>query len=390
MRPYKKSHDWITFQIDTSKITTKTWLLLGQAQAKCEQISGVPLLPSVVERMHLIYVAKGVHGTTAIEGNTLTEDEILEHLEGHKNIPPSMAESEQEVDNIVDACNEIARLVLSNRSIEFSIDDLKHYHKMVYKELPPEDEVIPGELRTYDVWVQGTTYKGAPPTDLIFLLNRLCKWLNFDFQPEDSKLHTIFGFLKAIVAHVYIAWIHPFGNGNGRTARLIEFRALLETGVPTAAAHLMSNYYNRTRTKYYSELMKSSQMDDGLYPFIEYSLTGFVEGLNAQIQDIEEQQLKVHWINYIHDSFRSERDTPVTTRRRRLILDMTERDETVPASEIRYVSPRMAEAYADLSMKTIRRDLRHLGNMGLLTGDPSGYRPNVEVLRPFILSRRTD
>jgi Fic/DOC family len=38
--------------------------------------------------------------------------------------------------------------------------------------------------------------------------------------------------VKAILAHLYIAWIHPFGDGNGRAARLMELRILLEAGVP--------------------------------------------------------------------------------------------------------------------------------------------------------------
>ncbi len=42
----------------------------------------------------------------------------------------------------------------------------------------------------------------------------------------------IYAIIKAVLAHVYIAWIHPFGNGNGRTARLIEFHLLMSGGMP--------------------------------------------------------------------------------------------------------------------------------------------------------------
>jgi hypothetical protein len=53
--------------------------------------------------------------------------------------------------------------------------------------------------------------------------------------------------IAAVVAHVYFEWIHPFGDGNGRTGRLIELKLLLEAGVPQPAAHLLSNHYNATR-----------------------------------------------------------------------------------------------------------------------------------------------
>ncbi len=58
------------------------------------------------------------------------------------------------------------------------------------------------------------------------------------------------GVLKAIVAHLYIAWIHPFGDGNGRTARMVEFKICLSSGIAVPAGHLLSNHYNETREAY--------------------------------------------------------------------------------------------------------------------------------------------
>ena len=52
--------------------------------------------------------------------------------------------------------------------------------------------------------------------------------------------------LRAITAHLYLIWIHPFGDGNGRLARLVEFTILLKSGIPSIAAHLLSNHYNAT------------------------------------------------------------------------------------------------------------------------------------------------
>lgn len=57
----------------------------------------------------------------------------------------------------------------------------------------------------------------------------------------------MYAIFKAVVAHLYLAWIHPVGDGNGRTARLVEFQILLSSGVPSPAAHLLSNHYNQTR-----------------------------------------------------------------------------------------------------------------------------------------------
>ncbi|MCC6745869.1 MAG: Fic family protein, partial [Acidobacteria bacterium] len=62
------TYPWITFRLDLSELSTETWMLLGEARSKCEHIAGVPLKPAVAERLHRLYLAKGVHATTAIEG----------------------------------------------------------------------------------------------------------------------------------------------------------------------------------------------------------------------------------------------------------------------------------------------------------------------------------
>ncbi|MCE2490059.1 MAG: Fic family protein [Anaerolineae bacterium] len=62
------------------------------------------------------------------------------------------------------------------------------------------------------------------------------------------------GVLKAIIAHVYIAWIRPFADCNGRTARLLESRLLCQAELPQSAANLLSPHYYCTRPAYYRRL----------------------------------------------------------------------------------------------------------------------------------------
>ena len=89
---------------------------------------------------------------------------------------------------------------------------------------------------------------------------------------------------------VYLALIHPYGDGNGRLSRLLEFAILLRAGVPDIAAHLLSNLYNETRARYYQELQEThGDMIDGAYPpyiqwhgFLEYALEGYCDSLAEQ------------------------------------------------------------------------------------------------------------
>jgi len=58
------------------------WIVLGECHSKCEHLAGVALAPDVDKYLHRVYLAKGVAATTAIEGNTLSEQQVLQHLEG--------------------------------------------------------------------------------------------------------------------------------------------------------------------------------------------------------------------------------------------------------------------------------------------------------------------
>ena len=56
-------------------------------RSKCEHIAGVPLLPETAKQLYKVYLSKGAHATTAIEGNTLSEEEVLQRVEGTLELP---------------------------------------------------------------------------------------------------------------------------------------------------------------------------------------------------------------------------------------------------------------------------------------------------------------
>jgi len=380
MRTYERTHPWIDFTLDLRSASHRLWLLLGEAQAKCRYLAGIPLMPAVAKDLYRIFLAKGVLATTAIEGNTLTEEEVLLRIDGKLDLPPSKQYLGQEIDNIVAACNLIAEGILTQTSHDTCLEDIKEYNRLALKELPLPDEVSPGEIRRHDVVVG--SYKGAPPEDCEYLTDKLCAWLNAEFKPE-PRMEIAFGILRAIVAHVYLACIHPFADGNGRTARLLEFRILLSVGVPATAAHLLSNHYNQTRADYYRSLEVTHKVPAGVLRFIEYALQGLVDGLDQQIVAVRQQQMLVHWINYVYEQFPG-KPSPADVRRRNLLLDLSEKADPVPISKIRLVSPRVAEAYASKGQKTITRDINKLQKMHLIERTPKGIRARSEIMLAFL------
>jgi len=384
MRTYLKTHPWLTFQVDLRLLEYLIWISLGEAQSKCEHISGVPLRPSVARHLHMIYLAKGVLATTAIEGNTLTEAEVLQHLEGKLELPPSKEYLSKEIDNIIEACDKISADILIRDRADLSVEKIKDYNKLVLDGLALGESIIPGQIRTFSVGVGG--YRAAPAKDCEYLLQKFCSWLNKFEIPESNRI--TFGILKAIIAHIYFVWIHPFGDGNGRTDRLIEFQILMEVGIPTTAAHLLSNFYNQTRTEYYRQLDKTSKAKGNIANFIKYAVNGYVDELREQLKIIRMQQWDITWRNYVHEMFKDQ-TSEAAVRQRHLALDLSfQADEPIRISKIPEVSTRIATAYAKKTRKTMVRDVNKLINMGLMERTKDGIRAKREIILAFLPARK--
>lgn len=391
-RVYASTHPWITFKADLNRLNHLDWLRLGEVMSKCQHIAGVPLKPEVSASLMKLFVSKGAHGTTAIEGNTLTEEEVRKRIEGELSLPESQEYMGQEIDNLIDTYNRITQVAFSDDDDlgPLSVDLIKKYHLRLLKDQPLSEGVIPGALRNGSVVVG--PYRGAPAEDCEFLLERMISWLEgpeFDAPEGQPALEVPLKILRAVLAHLYFAWIHPFDDGNGRMARLIEFRYLVVAGLPLPACHLLSSHYNRTRTAYYRALEQTSRIDSHPWQiFVAYALQGFQEQLRESLLTVRQSQMEVTWENYVHTTFK-DMEGPTAHRQRKVVLDMPA-DTPIPRSELRRLSPRVAEAYAGKGDKTVSRDIRILIELGLLRRTAKGYKTNRHVVEAFLPPRTVD
>ena len=382
-RKFEKSHPWLKFFVDLRPVPPSFWLTLGECQSKCEHISGVPLRPSVAELLHYVYLAKGAWGTTSIEGNTLTEEEVLRHVHGNLKVTPDKEYLKQEVDNIIQECNRLLNRIAWREPLLLSPDRIKEINRLVLHGLKLEDGVEPGQVRRYSVGVMN--YRGAPFEDCEYLLAVLCDWLNGpDFEPQEGGLGRIhMAILKAIIAHLYIEWIHPFGDGNGRTGRLVEVQILMAAGVPSPATHLLSNHYNLTRKEYFRQLKMASESGGDTLPFITYALNGFLDGLKKQLAHVRKLQMENAWIMFVHDYFRDQNGA-AGKRQKVLLLDLFERDSPVLIADLDKISPRVALAYAHRHARTVARDVEALHERGFLIKEGKTVRVHRDLIAGFL------
>jgi Fic family protein len=381
-RTYQETHPWIDFRVDLRSAPAELWMLLGEARSKIAHIAGSLLNPKVAQEMHIVYLTKGVLATTAIEGNTLSEEEARRRIEGELNLPPSREYLGREIDNIIAAYNEIKDELVAGAAPPMTRATIENYNRFILKELELEEGVVPGESPSHPVGVG--SYAGAPREDCGYLLERLSDWLNGpDFAARAPEWKLPMALVKAIVAHLYIAWIHPFGDGNGRTARLMELRILLEAGVPTPATHLLSNHYNQTRTEYYRQLRQASMSGGDVLPFIRYALQGFVDGLKEQLGKIRTQQFADRWEQYVYQQF-GRTNTPARVRQRQLVLEMSKFDGPLTKAQLPRLSAGLFEMYHGKTDKTLSRDINAVLKMGLIRRQAIGYVPNKRVIEAFL------
>lgn len=380
---YLRTHPWIKFSVDLRPAPPALWMNLGEARSKFDHIAGVSLRPDVAQMLHNVYLAKGVHGTTAIEGNTLTEDEIKKHMQGQLKLPLSQDYLRQEVDNIITACNGISEELWTGKPSNLSFERICQFNSMVLNKLTLETNEPPGQIRMSSVGVGN--YIGAPPGECEHLMRKLCDWLSspeFNGTGKDAMITAI---LKAILAHLYIAWIHPFPDGNGRTARLIEFQILVAAGAPSPAAHLLSNHYNKTRSEYYRQLDMASKSGGNVIPFLEYAVQGLVDGLMIQLEAIKNYQWEVTWKNLVHEQFgHKNKMSAAELRQHHLVIDLSYLAGFTPLAKLREISSRIILAYAKKSNKTLRRDLNHLKAMDLVVESKDGFRAKTERILAFL------
>lgn len=388
-RKYLRTHPWISFRHRLERADPRYWLLLGEATTRCDQTSQAILPPEAAKKLHQVSMIKGAQATTAIEGNTLSEEQIASHLEGSLVLPKSQEYLRIEVSNALMAFNQIFKDIKGNELPLMTQNWICKANRQLLAGLEEhlEEGVVPGELRRYPVGV--FRYKGAPSEDCALLLDRLCEWIegnewSIHLDPHDSVIAP--AILRAVYAHLYLAWIHPFGDGNGRTARLMEFMILARAGVPSPCAHLLSNHYNLTRSEYYRQLDRSSRANSGdgdPLCFLLYSLEGFVDGLREQTQFIDKVQLELAWQHFVYNEFKEFKPSTAMRRRREVALILGQTNEPVRKQAIPGLDPVLARLYATKTTKTLTRDINWLVDKDFLKSIEGGYQAKVDMMLAF-------
>lgn len=255
-------------------------MLLAKAVILNETVRDLPILPDMVSQIETELVRQSIFGTAAIEGNPLSQEEVFGILESQENALDPVPKSKVEIHNLVKAYEILSGVKPEKTPFVLEESLLRELHSILTTGVPHEFN-DPGMYRNEVVGytevgdkAHGGIYR--PPRslkDIQDLMKIYVEWVN------SEELISKGPFIRAALAHYHFSLIHPFFDGNGRTARLIE-AMILQGAHVRYVPKMLSNYYYRNLDDYYmvfSRTIRNKGKD--VTPFLEFCLKGVVESL---------------------------------------------------------------------------------------------------------------
>ena len=227
-----------------------------------------------------------------------------------------------------------------------------------------------------------STPDGAPDAaEVPTLVGELIAWLGRELAEGGRDFRFGRAVVRALAAHAHTLAISPFRGGNRAAATLIEGHVLAAAGCPTVASHILPELYLRTREEY-AGAMDRCRRDRSLTSFVEYGVAGLAGGVREVMGEMADASLRSSWRCLVRERLAASvsRKRSVLARRRLLILALP-LNGALGLDEMMGLNAGVAKPYADLSRRTLRRDLAFLRDAGLVVEREGGWSANTAALR---------
>ena len=320
------------------KVSGKAMNLIAEIAAAIERYRIILEGPDGV-RLRKINHIRTIRGTTAIEGNTLTEEQITAILAGKRVSGP-----QREIDEVKGAHAAYEAIESFN---PYSIDDLLKAHGLMTKGLVDR----PGKFRNCNVGVmdgaRNVVHMAPPFANVPSLVKDLFAWLA---DSEDPVL------IKSCVFHYEFEFIHPFLDGNGRTGRYWQ-TAILGKWRDAFYAAPIENIVWENQSGYYLSIRRSTLLGNS-EPFIDFMLERILQAIKGKGEEFKNVGVSV--------------GVRLSSRERDL-LELLRLDGTLTAA-------RIAETYS-ISTRQAERLLTGLKKKGFLVREGSDKGGHWAVVR---------
>lgn len=233
-----------------------------------------PLPPEIVKKLNEQFALEMTYNSNAIEGNSLTLKETAWVIQDGMTIKGKPMKDHLEARDHYAALSYLYELIEHDAHQTISEVLIRTIHQLVVRETELQ---IAGAYRTSNIMITGSDHIPPDANTLPTLMHDLIHWIGIN----QKKLHPVE--LAAIVHHKLV-FIHPFVDGNGRTARVIMNLLLLREGYPLVTV------LKNDRKKYYRAL---SRADVGDYaPFVRFTAQAVERSLNLYLKIVSPSSAK--------------------------------------------------------------------------------------------------
>jgi len=360
---------------------------MQQIQSVDQFIKEAPSFPDSTTRIVRSEMISAIGATLSIEGTILAGEEIEASFK-KASLNESLTRKEQEAENSRQVYSFIIELVRNHKGkFGYTEQMIRQVHKLFTDNMNYLSNT-PGQYRGEYVPTFGVPRKSSlcrSSIEVAEAMKGLVEWIN---RQGAGPLSTNM-IVKAIMAHYYLTEIHPFADGNGRTARALEALVLFANGVNSYCFWSLANFWSTHRDQYLIHLDNVRSTCNPL-DFLIWGMKGYLEEITKvknRVLTKVKQLMLMDYTKYLVDSGESRQDEKAKVLRlgKRTIdvVRLLVRSGPVPLDKFS-LSPEIRALYKNVSASTKSRDFAKMGAFGLIhiakRDDKLFIEPNYRIL----------
>ncbi len=329
---------------------------IGIVDASKEIIENAPLIPAWEAKFRKEAMERTVHHGTHLEGNRLSEEEVKDILDGREVL--ARERDIQEIlnyRNVLKFIDNIQSQIGQGKPYFLTLETISEIHRITTDKLLPDEAI--GKFRARQVVIKNTqtghiSYTPPPAAEVPYLVEDLVGWINSE---EAKDTHPV---IKAGIIHYEVSRIHPFVDGNGRTARALATLIMFLDGYDIRRFFSLEEYFDENPMDYYLTLQAVSNQlvldthERDLTPWLDY----FVHGVAIELNRVKEKVKRISTDARVKDRLGMQIEL---NERQMIIMEYLHRHQSIQNKDFRKIFP-------DFSDDTVLREIKFLKQKGLV------------------------
>ena len=346
-------------------ITNNLLTYISSLESAKALIDHSPLVPSWEAKFRDEATNRSIHYGTRIEGNDLTQEQAQRVVALKKaNTPQTVVDQtgiiarDRDIQEVINYRNvmlwidqqPLQKKLRAGQGELLSVETLSTLHRLTMNKLIEDKQIA--QFRERQVIVRGArdgqvVFRPPVAVEVPFLIDEFFNWLNSDLA---KNLHPVF---RAAITHYQLVYIHPFIEGNGRTARAFATLVLYEAGYDFKRFFSIEEYIDSDVEAYYQALLSVQQSANAN---LSYWLEYFTYGLALEIDKVKQKVLK------LSQDLKLQRELGqqvALSERQILLLELLQNQGSMTSEDAQQVLP-------NVSVDTILRDVKDLIAKGVV------------------------